>query len=595
MGRHLRAIAALGLVLAAGLAGCCRPGAGAPERAPAGPKPTGPATVWVVDDGERIVSRAGVLRAMSGSAIWSPGKPVKLFGLPGETISFQAVVTAGDKSLLGVEVDVAAFRKGDAALKERTERFVVSELDMPARSGGKDPGESLGWSLGSMPPDASVAGLIPDPLIPTEHAQPWADYPMSVTAGSHRVVWFDLSIPERGPSRGDYTSEIVVTQREAGSSKEMARIPIVVEVGDKELPWAAARTMVYVDPSEIKGRVGSADAVDRAFQMLHAHRLGIVVPIKSAGDVGELRDMLTGRLYDADRGYAGPGAGGATDVVAIGTYGDLGAATPESVGTLRDILAALSSLGIHDDPGKTDVFVYAADESCDDARGAGWRDAIRAAGDLRVRVGWTCSESPSAQPVDIPIMFASSYDTGLAQAARGAGKQVWIYNGQLPATGSFLTDSWTVSLRANAWIQALYGIDRWFYWETAFWNDDNRGGKGPYDPLATAETFHNQHGDHCNGDGVLLYPGAQKQSGFRSAGWDGVFPSIRLKQWRRGIQDAGYLQLARLVDRGKADEIARGLVGNSLSHAKGGKPGWPTEARAWVEARRALFDMIEGR
>jgi hypothetical protein len=239
--------------------------------------------------------------------------------------------------------------------------------------------------------------------------------------------------------------------------------------------------------------------------------------------------------------------------------------------------------------------VYAADESCDSAAGAGWSQAIRAAGDLPVRVGWTCSERPSGQPVDIPMVFASAYDQAAAQEATAAGKRVWIYNGQLPSTGAFLTDSWTLSLRANAWIQATHGIDRWFYWESTFWNDDNKGGKGPYDPLVTAETFHNQHGDHCDGDGVLVYPGMQVGGAYRSAGWAGVFPSIRLKQWRRGIQDAGYLELARSVDRTKADAIAKDLVGTALSKAQPGAPGWPTEAKPWVDARRKLFELIASR
>ncbi len=594
--RRLAASVAVGIGIAGTALGCCRRRADIPPRGAPGPRPSGAATVWVVDDAERIETKAGVLPAMSGqdNAIWSPGQPVRLFGLPGETIALQVVVTAGDAALSRVEVRIKPFHSAGQADSEpsgvRIERFVEPELQMRERSGGKVAGESLGWALGAMPPDPSVDGLVVDPLIPIERAQPWADYPMSVPAGSHRAVWVDLSLRGQGPGAGAYASEIAVSA--AGTA--LASIPVELQVGSRPLPYAAVHTMVYLDPAEIHGRTGSAEAVERGFQLLHGHQLGPVFPIRSRDDVSAYRDVLTGRSYTAERGYDGAGEGRAADVVAIGTYGDLGKPTQENVARLRDIVAALGELGIRDDPGKTDVFLYAADESCGDPAGAGWSQAVKAAG-LPVRVGWTCSEDPSRQPVDIPIVFAPSYDDDEARQARAAGKSVWIYNGQLPSTGSFLTDSWTVSLRANAWIQAAHGIDRWFYWESTFWNDDNRGGKGPYDPLLTAETFHNQQGDHCNGDGVLMYPGRQVQAGYRNAGWAGVFPSIRMKQWRRGIQDAGYLMLARAVDRPKADAVADGLVGAVLSKAPGGAPAWPTGGRPWADARRRLFEIIDAR
>src|SRR5690606_31082350 len=145
----------------------------------------------------------------------------------------------------------------------------------------------------------------------------------------------------------------------------------------------------------------------------------------------------------------------------------------------------------------------------------------------------------------------------------------------LPRTGSFLSDGWFISLRANGWIQAHHDIERWFYWESTFWNDDNRGGHGPYDPWATAETFHNDDDDHCNGDGVLVYPGKQKRG--LDLGLEGVTPSMRLKQWRRGIQDAGYLKLAAARDEAAAQAIASRLVGEAFdADDSEGAPRFPT-------------------
>jgi hypothetical protein len=96
------------------------------------------------------------------------------------------------------------------------------------------------------------------------------------------------------------------------------------------------------------------------------------------------------------------------------------------------------------------------------------------------------------------------------------------------------------------------------------------------------------------GDGVLVYPGKQLDL-FRehSLGFDGVLPSIRLKNLRRGIEDAGYLQLARAADPAAAGAIARKLFPRILAEARpGAPPSWPADGRPFLEARRALSQLI---
>jgi hypothetical protein len=282
-------------------------------------------------------------------------------------------------------------------------------------------------------------------------------------------------------------------------------------------------------------------------------------------------------------------------VVAIGAYGSLREPAPDRIEQVERILEELDRLGIRDTPGERDIFLYAVDEQCDSPMGPAWRKALDASPSERLRglrVGHTCSEPPAGQPVDLVMVAASAYEPSLIAAARDKGKRVWIYNGMLPQTGTFLSDGWHASLRVNPWIQTRYGIERWFYWESTFWNDGNRGGRGPYDPLTVAETFHNQDGDHCNGDGVLVYPGTQT-GGFRSAGLSGVLPSIRLKQWRRGIQDVGYVRLASGVDAARARAVVERIVPVALRGASVDvKPPWPTDGVSYFRARRELFELI---
>ena len=149
-------------------------------------------------------------------------------------------------------------------------------------------------------------------------------------------------------------------------------------------------------------------------------------------------------------------------------------------------------------------------------------------------------------------------------------------------------------LRANAWIAMRYGISRWFYWESTFWFDDNRGGRGGehgFDPFVVAETFHNADGDSANGDGILVYPGRQRAPGMVDYGVDTVFPSVRLQNLRRGIEDAGYIALALGIDRDRADAVVARVVPRALAWA-GDRPSWPQDARLWLEARRELAEIV---
>jgi hypothetical protein len=564
------------------------------------PTPEVPATasVWVVDDSVRVGKRDGARPILAGTdnPVWSPGKAVSLFGLPGETIAIQVGVTAGPTALSKVYVQLEQLSGPGTIANEGTapwkpiERFVVHDVTIERRSGGKVAGESLGWYKGAQPPDEGNRGGVPDPLIPIEHAVEWADYPMTVASGEHRIVWIDLTLDDDLAS-GTYRGEILVNANTA----ELARYPVELVVGRTKLPYAAAPTMLFHDPDMVRGRVGHDLAEPHYLQLIHRHHITPFFNIKSAADVAARRAQLTGELFTSRHGYNGPGAGVGQDVIALGTYGSLGDPGPEPLADVEQAVAALKAGGFLD----RDVFIYAIDEQCESDRAPRWRALLDASDDANVRtllVGHTCSEPPASQPVDLAIVFSSSFDPKKRDQAVAKGKRVWVYNGMLPRVGSYLTDGDPMSLRANPWLQTLYDIERWFYWESVFWGDGNNGGLGPYDPWSTAETFHNQHGDHCNGDGVLVYPGDQPGFDGKSLGFQGVVPSFRLKQWRRGIQDAGYLELARAIDREKADAIARALIGKGFSDVDTkGEPTWPRDGAKWTEARRKLFDMIEGR
>jgi hypothetical protein len=569
-------------------------------------------SVWVIDDGEKVRADATDTPFERGQddPVWRPGDAARLFAMRNESVALQVVVEAdgiGPDGLSGVTVDLDALDgTGDAdgarlvnppssVRMERPvgapiERFVEHFVQVRRPSGSPgDPADSEGWESGAAPDPKTWVGPVPDALIPVEAAPAWAAYPMHVAPGSNGVVWIDLNIP-RNQRAGLYRGAIQV---HAGAIA-IASIPVELEIVDALLPdRTVAATAGYDAPGLIQN-VGAAGET-QLWQLLHAHRIAPLHDAVKAEDVTRQRDALDGSLYTMGRRYVGPAPGLGDGVLAIGAGGAFGSPDERSLTQIEGIADAASALHVF---GGSDVFLGAADEKCGSGSGAGWRKLLGESPDEsahRVRVGWTCTQDPSSQPVDVPVLRAA-WDNASVRAAREAGKTPWVYGGVLPRTGTFLLDADAVSPRVNGWLAAMNGIPRWIVPQVSAWTEER--GEEPIDPFADPETpAPGASGGWSNGGGVLVYPG-RYNAGKRAHDVDatGVLPSIRLKNWRRGIEDAGYLQLAREKDPARADAIARRLIPSAFGEAEGGHAAsWSPRGKPFFEARRALLAVILGR
>ena len=538
-------------------------------------------TVWVIDDGEKVERSAPspALARGDGNPIWSPGHPVRLFALRDEVVAFQVVVEGPAN---GVTVDVEGLDPG-----VRIDRFVEHFFAVSrSTTGGKD--YSLGWAAGSGPARGRFIGWVPDALIPVEIAPAWSSFPMTIASGQRGLLWIDLTVAPQQPSALLRGRVVVRTGADV-----LTTLPLELEVLPATMPARPVSTWLFYGRDDIRKRVGSLDRSEpQLLQLFHSHRVVGFDSVGGEADVVSHLAAFDGSLYATESGYHGPAAGVGDDVIVIGTYGTLGGASREQLPRLDAIANALASHHLLD---KTAPVIYADDEDCRSPSGAGWRDVIAASANenvRRIRVGWTCSEDPAHQPVDVPMVFAGEYDPARAHAA---GKPVWIYNGYRPATGSLLTDTEAISMRTFGWIAAMADIPRWFIWETTAWYDSNGGGHGPFDPFTSAATGHNdEDGKELMGDGVLVYPGRQIDHFVEhSLGIDGVVPSIRLKNLRRGVQDAGYYQLARAAAGTEAETIARNLLPRILAEARFGDPqSWSEHGQPFFEARHRLALLI---
>jgi hypothetical protein len=544
-----------------------------------------PPRVWIADDGVRIArdDLGSPLARGDENPIWRPDAPIRLRALRDEVVAFQVLVEAGDAPLERVEVAVQSGLGDQSVL-----RFVEHYVNVHRRSGNdRRPHESLGWSEEARPIGMGLQGALPDALIPVDLAPPFSPYPMSIKPRQNGAVWVDISVP-RDTSEGRYTGEVVVTAR----SGELARIPLELEVSPSLLPYRAVSFLAYYNYGALDARIGNGERAERQlFQLLHQHHVDALASLSEPEDADRLRPALDGSLFTATYGYRGPGYGVAPAAVALGAYGALGEPSRGALRTVETIVPKIPEA-------VRDVVLYAVDEDCESPLGPRWRRLISGSSARdRVRVAHSCSQDPRTQDVDLVLVPANRFRTEASVEARKSGREVWVYNGALPRAGPLLLDADVASLRANGWIAAFHDVGRWFLWETTFWNDDNKGGRGPINPFVTAESFHNKHGDTAFGDGLLLYPGTERgRFSAHSLGYIGVIPSMRLKNLRRGIEDAGYVALARAAHPVETDAIVAGLVPAALDELDEDTASQlPRGGARFAAAREALRALIPAR
>ena len=104
--------------------------------------------------------------------------------------------------------------------------------------------------------------------------------------------------------------------------------------------------------------------------------------------------------------------------------------------------------------------------------------------------------------------------------------------------------------------------------------------------------------------GVLLYPGTDMRFPDENYGVMGPFASLRLKHWRRGIQDVDYLTIAAQIDPERTKQIVQEMIPVVLWEVGVTELedptyvytdiNWPTDPEVWETFRKELAHIIEG-
>lgn len=209
-------------------------------------------------------------------------------------------------------------------------------------------------------------------------------------------------------------------------------------------------------------------------------------------------------------------------------------------------------------------------------------------GDASLDLLWTSHSNPAIWESDPQLDLtgkvrlwspnASAADPEFLNKRIKDGDSVWFYHSGHPAVGAHSINASGIDMRTWGVIGARYGINGQFMWAVNLGSDERPFAEPSYKP-----------DDDRFGNGVLVYPGNQLDKiGFPKIA--GPIPSMRLKTWRRGLQDAEIFFLAKENNASAANKLIRAMVPDALAAASG-KPSWPQEPAAWIDFKIQLLQL----
>ncbi len=511
-------------------------------------------------------------------------------------------------------------------------------------------------------PDVAV----PMELVPTfdvaagESQQVWCDVyiPKTSTPGTYTG---EVSIVEDGGAARLIPVELVILPMTA-----LPDIPsqgAMVNIADYEVNWRhyGGRTRLGSgDPDA----AASVTTMDNYVKLLHRHRLSVIGNELGYFNVGEYEydviptwwtARLNGSLFTGT--YDGPGVNTGNGIYSIGTYAvwRYRWSTDQATGkpTAADLQVVCDPWVTWFEANFPNVpyFVYLGDEvpagvaaPSSDILYRGdleeWAQEIKAnpAPGNRMKTFTTISYdkaleatagegTPTVDYLAHPTLFLDENicRTTFATLELDAGRFTCVYNGQRPLSGSFAIEDEGSALVELGWAQAKLGYDWHFYWTANSWfnvqsqkhsnplsDSHTFGGHKGFDPIEgeTGKVYDSggtliEQTKYSTGDALLVYPGTDYYFPANSYDIDGPIASLRLKHWRRGIQDAEYIAMARAENLSAANAVVDGIVGpnhgvlweiDTFAPQDFGYQyvgiDWPTDPDTWATARAALVAII---
>jgi len=440
---------------------------------------------------------------------------------------------------------------------------------------------------------------------------------------ANQSIWFDVFVPTQ-LGVGVYSQTITLT-----INSKPVEVPIEMTVHQATLPnkpTVNAAGEIYrayrLEGADETILSPSWQRMSQCYQQLaHQHRTVFferVITDPTAPDweayLETIEPMLTGELFTADAGYIGPGVNTPVGVWRTPWEQEINIERRNRVAAplltrLETDSAAwqnyVSSIGATDvdyfayiydevdgpdptaDPDERYEYIRSVHQDMDDIQKA--IDA-GAPNDPRIDLIWTSHSNPTVWEDDPELDLtgkirfwspnASAADVPFLQERKAEGDKIWFYHSGHPAIGVHSINASGIEMRTWGVTAARYGFDGQLMWAVNLGSDEE-----PF-----AEPLYRPDEDRF-GNGVMVYPGNQlPKIGYPAT--PGPLPSMRLKAWRRGLQDADLINLVRTqtsaaTSRAMESRLAA-LVPRALTEGQR-TAAWSSDPADWIDFRKSLL------
>jgi len=550
------------------------------------------------------VARDGVVPP--SPRFWDPERRIlRLHGARNEVVGAQLMLTATEGDVKGVDVEVGDLA-GPGLLRADDTVTLFRELYQFVENGD--------WSWGPKSRVLPSRRWYPEVLVPFvdpysgDRRRVGAPFDLNAANGPNQGIFLDLYIPKE-TRPGVYAAGIRV--RAGGAVAAEARLELTVH--DIVLPDEThvdaygeiyGRAYGFHGTPYRKGSEAWRRIASRYHQLAHEHRIVVCERDGEGPAFGDGSEydafygpVLDGSLFTKARGYAGPGAGTGVAVFRAPIAQSYDGYAPEfDASDLDAYTRAAREFREHAAAkawGKTRFFAYVVDEAPTDARTRESERRLQAAldagtGPAGLPLLWTSHTNPATLAADSArdrrgltrwwVPNGGACDPVFLAPRIALGERVWFYHHGHPAVGVHGVNATGVELRTWGVIAWRYGLHGSFYWAV----DLGDAAKPLQRPVYKA-------GETRWGNGVLLYPGARLPDvGLPQI--EGPLPSLRMKAYRRGLQDYEYAWLLAMAGkRETADAIVRRVVPVALTEATvPGEPPWSSDPDDWYRMREEL-------
>jgi hypothetical protein len=563
--------------------------------------------IWALGDGEKIFREDLNHPDKNGNHVWD-GETLHLKGLFNEVMAFQVIAETGPEGADALEISIEApvNRRSGKSIGGNTLKYGPGgtiEIFTQHYLHVENPTQPQWFYGSSAAAPEHMTGWIPDALIPVNATPGRGGFPVDVGPSRNQGFWVDLHLPR---DQDNYPSGIYHGMIQVLQSGEMVKeIPLEVTLLDEYLT-DENHTNIWLYTSNVQAYYPELSR-QRTDEMLkfegRRHRIDVVggFSVNSSSfdeqNMNEYLPWLDGSAYMPGNGYHGPGQGVGEQLFPIGMYGS------NVLGSSRGEVRQESNQWVEwfeQNAPEVNFFWYIIDEPGEEQ--FDW---------IRERSEWIKGNPGPGS--SLPIFTTRGYHEGLEGAIdiwaaydgvdlellpgiRSQGGDHWFYNGNRPRYGSVILEGAAVDFRVNSWILYKYDIRTHFIWHGTHWRHNHQGPKGHLhqnifqNPL----TFISDGMNFGNGDGIIYYPGRMPIYGEEDRGLNQILPSIRLKNIRRGQQDAGILWMAeQKAGRDHILEIISHVVPRALSEAAMNEEvPWSENGDDYEQVREQLLQII---